>query len=805
MKHALRKYLSPCGSALFMVVSTMAALIVLVTAMYMSVVSAGRVQYATFFEEQAYVTSTSVSDIICSYLADGKNASKPLVAKVLNLKPGDKIETKDGNGFASLGSGSEIDTALGGYSVGITRLNNETIGGQTWYVYDIAVTAVNSDIVETTHTFMRVRDKEPNDPPDIDRFFTATGYIPNDVFISSGIFNETMYFDAEYVEVTKIPGSAASSGLDLNSGLVCAGTIKFDHSSAQPVEAVDGPITWAIGGNMILNSQPLTYSLGGSNSNERGTLIVGGDLIVNSQMNFGSATAPTDVYVLGNVYAHAPLNVYGNLFVNGKLVVDHVHTSTITMLKGGRIYHSGNYDVVPNPNDSSRLAITYDTMSVITPSEFDGHRWNIDVGSPEYMMSPEDAKQELTDQIGNSLYPKWVVDVDAAQSNVKDIWFNSNWGETSIVGKEVVYYKGDELEYKVVSSYYDMAQTTVPPKFVEVIDSDCTIGDIVDFGSWGWTLPTIIFDTGAAGNVLTINLKANTALDPDHPEELNGFSWSAAGMSAGGTLMPHEADKIISRATNIITIGDGTLIINVPDGVTYQTAPREFFGHYAWYKLAGGSIDKSINYNGAAIPRFNQVGNIARSVVESKIHKSDNCDVKDGDGNIIGCGCNYIKCTNSNGEEGWTCTTHGGFVSSSEKPTQCYCDARIEKHLFTGSQYEYEGVPQQPNVNIFIVSCSESADIQIGCMKYVTNGFESVDGSAFYGYVYAPYLTYMDKGGGSGQGVKCCGGLIVSDYIMSGYYEYVFAKPDVSIKEIVGENFEALEPKGNRSWRVYGT
>ena len=34
MKHALRKYLSPCGSALFMVVSTMAALTVLVTAMY---------------------------------------------------------------------------------------------------------------------------------------------------------------------------------------------------------------------------------------------------------------------------------------------------------------------------------------------------------------------------------------------------------------------------------------------------------------------------------------------------------------------------------------------------------------------------------------------------------------------------------------------------------------------------------------------------------------------------------------------------------------------------------------------------
>ena len=76
MKHALRKYLSPCGSALFMVVSTMAALTVLVTAMYMSVLSSRQVQYATFDQEQAYVTSTSVADIFTAYISDSKNASK---------------------------------------------------------------------------------------------------------------------------------------------------------------------------------------------------------------------------------------------------------------------------------------------------------------------------------------------------------------------------------------------------------------------------------------------------------------------------------------------------------------------------------------------------------------------------------------------------------------------------------------------------------------------------------------------------------------------------------------------------------
>ena len=123
MKHALRKYIAPCGSALFMVVSTMAALVVLVTAMYMSVVSSMKVQYATFDQEQAYVSSTSISDIICSYIADGDHSSNAFVQKVTKLENvGDSIST-DGNGFASLSdTGTAEDTLLGAYDVTVTKL-----------------------------------------------------------------------------------------------------------------------------------------------------------------------------------------------------------------------------------------------------------------------------------------------------------------------------------------------------------------------------------------------------------------------------------------------------------------------------------------------------------------------------------------------------------------------------------------------------------------------------------------------------------------------------------------------------------
>ena len=99
MKHALRKYLSPCGSALFMVVSTMAALTVLVTAMYMSVLSSRQVQYATFDQEQAYVTSTSVADIFTAYISDSKNASTTIMKKISTMKAGQTITT-NGNDFA---------------------------------------------------------------------------------------------------------------------------------------------------------------------------------------------------------------------------------------------------------------------------------------------------------------------------------------------------------------------------------------------------------------------------------------------------------------------------------------------------------------------------------------------------------------------------------------------------------------------------------------------------------------------------------------------------------------------------------
>ena len=135
MKHALRKYLSPCGSALFMVVSTMAALTVLVTAMYMSVLSSRQVQYATFDQEQAYVTSASVGDMVYSYVAENMAKSPAFITSMQGLKQGESLSTK-GNGFAAFGGTNEDDERLGAVDASITYIYD--IGQQS--VYDLAIT-----------------------------------------------------------------------------------------------------------------------------------------------------------------------------------------------------------------------------------------------------------------------------------------------------------------------------------------------------------------------------------------------------------------------------------------------------------------------------------------------------------------------------------------------------------------------------------------------------------------------------------------------------------------------------------------
>ena len=104
MSQTFRKYINNRGSALFMVLSTMSALFLLVTAMYFSVVSSRSVQYAVFNQEQAYQSSISVSDALVAALRSGNakdlsNAILALAEPATGSKTGGVLST-NGNGFA---------------------------------------------------------------------------------------------------------------------------------------------------------------------------------------------------------------------------------------------------------------------------------------------------------------------------------------------------------------------------------------------------------------------------------------------------------------------------------------------------------------------------------------------------------------------------------------------------------------------------------------------------------------------------------------------------------------------------------
>lgn len=753
MKHALRKYIRPCGSALFMVVSTMAALIVLVTAMYMSVVSSGKVQYATFNQEQAYVSSTSIADVLKMYLCDNSNSGKPFVKKVLALNEGEMIST-NGNNFASLTeTGTDEDTALGGYTVDITRLKDETIEKTNWHVFDIAVTVSENGVMETTHTYVRTKDPEPADIDDIDRFFTATGYVPSSVVAGGGTFTSKMYFDAEYSMFTK-PKGFDSQDLTIDTEMVAAGSVVFNHANANAV-SLDEPGEWYIGNNMYLKSQPVTFDLGGQNGqqanaadNKHGLLVIGGDLEMDKSQPFafGAKDKYTDVYVLGDCYLGS-CNFYGNLYVAGDLIFINNNWNIMDKEGTGRFYIDGEVraldGVTPHLNG---LNYQNDTNgagfdAVVAEVRKYGTWKGILETDSNYTYSASEIEDMLNEAIGGSIYPKWEINTDNFETNGS--------------GK-----------LKTVDINFDLGYET--PNYVYTIDKDCVIGEISSTGNQ-INEATIIIDTGGPDDVRNIRLSANCA-------DGVSFSWCPETVEAG-------------RIVNVLTIGEGTLLVDVPDGVRYQATNQEFFGHMGWFKLLGG---KEGSKNGCTY-----------------FYRDSDFKLNNPDTDIItpnklihtSCSdCKYEEVKNSEGEYVWKCKNADHYKTYSVQPAECVCSGYIDSAKVRayasskGIDLAYNGDEQMPNVNIYVISCSESADIQFGGDDVMNN--------LYFGYVYAPYMTYVDKG--SGGGAKTIGGLIVSDYVITGYYRYIYCLPTKSLNDLVGDDFVALKPNGSREWRHYG-
>lgn len=738
MKHALRKYLSPCGSALFMVVSTMAALTVLVTAMYMSVLSSRQVQYATFDQEQAYVTSTSVADIFTAYISDSKNASTTIMKKISTMKAGQTITT-NGNDFAAFG-GTKEDSAIGAYTVDIKRLNNETISGVDWNVYDIAVTVQKNGVAETTHSLVRSKNGEPTQMEPIDRFFTSTGYLPNDVWISSITTDSTVYCDNEYTVFAKDKNAAGDGDVMLNMDIICAGGALFNDKST--FTSFDEPLTWVFGNNVTFGQgfTPSDFNLGTNTG--RGRIIVGGDMKLDGSNAGKTIPSNVDVYVFGNLYlGKCYANFNGNLYVGGNIIAENNNSHQFSS-----VYVDGEMKTASGGTISGSC--------------------NKKGKCPTDVMDA--ARKTLDDKIGGSVFPKW--QAKTAGLSEEPIVFKNSGGADG--------------------------------KFVHYIKDDCTIRDI-----------RITNVEGSGSEVNDYSIILDTGDDPEHVLTLR------VEANASGNTFMWLPDFSSSQHISVVIVGRGSVVIDVPDGVTYQATDREFFGHIAWFMMGGGSIQ----YTSSGVLYLKK---------PDDLYKTLNNNIKSGDFILQypDGTCSYTK-IGTGSDAAYTCSSHGGSYEAhnvdkvKEGRKDSLCRGRILRNkvdafyaanssiknniveYYTScygpslnSSSGYSSDCYYPNVNAFVISVLENADIQLGVDKLTRSPIMQ---NVFCGYVYAPYMTYVCVGSGGG-GVKNVGGMIVSDIALSGPYNYIFAQPERTISQISGEDMDSLQPSGSRVWRVHG-
>lgn len=804
MKHTLRKYLSSRGSALFMVLSTMTALLIVVMAMYFSVVSSRSVQYAVFNQEQSYQSSISVADAVIAGLNDGK--LNTLSGEFFKLNVGESKST-NGNGFASLYAGGtkDDDPEIGAYDVTVTRLNDE---GE-FYVYDFVVTAKVNGVTETTHTLVRLSAGKPAPPP-TGKTFTATGYLPNENWVGLGNYYDEVHIDSEYA-VIGLEGAA------IFGDYTAAGSVEINNTTQTSSDgmyniATNEPKHWSIGNNLKLSTQAASSNindwLNHGTDDEHTTVVVGGDLYINDTCSF-PIPQYVDVYVLGDCYLGTMDNVMGNLFVGGRFYATGNMNGTGKAIRqgtNGYIYLSSDDDIDEYATDPYGAANSHIV------------NWAANVSADdEKLYTREKAVDALNTAIGSNAYPKWVPEVEEIADGGKrvDIAFNSTWHDVTdpfthaVIPQETFVVEHPDLKYSE-------SNTSV------------MLGNIYNAAAWDDGTATannyyIIIDTGDdPKNVFTIRLLANTYLEADddnmdhvstddqtdpypntpsgyEDEEHKSFTWRPYN---GRVCDP--ADTSVN--TFVLIKGRGTVIFDIPENVTYQSTGRDFVGHMNWLALLS-------TYNDAkghpALGDYQGMPTKVDKMIHKRCTGSNKCEYEE-----------YYE--DSKKVEGkYYCKTHECVVESTAASVAdlvasfedgiCPCHNRVGRKEIAGA-FDLDSLTGDfvsrddadkfiyPTTNLWIVSCNENAEIRMSTTK---------DGTTFqynptFGFVYAPYMTFTAKAAGDEGGLRLAGGLIVSDLLLNDRYAYLYISPETNYADLIGENAVPLTPQGNRSWRKYG-
>ncbi len=784
MKRALLRLKSGRGSVLFFIIAIMSVMIVLASAVYYSAVSARKQVEIRYGDEQSYQSAISLNDIVTEYL--NTKTEDAFVDAILALAPGSSLTTQ-GTGTDSF---AKLAEGLGDYKVTVTKISGDSSDEkQTVKIETEVIVNGESSTVTSVGEFTLV-----SKPYSFDRFFTSTGYAPNDVVMSGMTVTSTMYLDNEYSQIGSL--QSGNSGINIKAEVISAGTLALNNA---PINA-DGDKTFdiTVGNNLIM-----TYNGGqGAMNLNGGRIRVGGNLIQGTSFNYKN---DTDVYVVGDlisgrlsddsnceIYVNGDAAFFGNetfagkVYVNGDVYIDkEVNTgdkfpSGITI--GGNVYlcsgssyfgaqktwiksHGIDDSRIKNYSDAS---IRFEAKNGENDSAYNALRANMDKarslagGTAAYNYiwpsdsliceSLQNVKDKINEKIGNPEYTNW-----------------------NMIKKFI----NDDGTYTVDPINYEFNNATEPQAKDErfkgtgstknqLVVSAQKFGQYVIMGDMRitaepWNGYNIVFDTTMPNGKdidMYVYLPANCLMEKTgensykfsnkdtDKSKFNCFRWN------------NQPDGMFDGWFSVLTKGKGSVIFIVGDGVTYFAQQRLFMGHYNLLKeilpnsiSADGKVTNTDTFNQSAIEKI-----MRTTDANAKLHTVFKQDV-------------------------------------------------VDKYNGSGGLHN----------NLFMVAINKNSDVNFD-MPYNT----------FCGFVYAPYMTF-----GAGKSTEghfaMLGGLIVSDYEMPNTsrvymatipYDYYDRFVDSTLKDDEKEDarFDYMEKlisnsggeigtfgsSSSRSWRKYG-
>lgn len=786
MKRALLRLKGGKGSVLFFIIAIMTVMIVLASAVYYSTISARAQVEIKYGNEQSYQSAVSLNDLVTEYL--NTKTDDAFVDAIIALSPNKSLTTKgDGtDAFAELAGG------LGDYKITVTKLSGDS-GDEKQTIKVETEVLVNGETSTVTSIgeFTLV-----SKPYSFDRFFTSTGYAPNDVVMSGMTVTSTMYLDNEYSQIGS--SQSGNSGINIRAEVISAGTLSINNA---PINS-NGDQTFDItaGNNLIM-----TYNGGqGAMNLNGGRIRVGGNLIQGTSFNYKN---DTDVYVVGDfisgrpsddsdceIYVNGDAAFFGNetykgkVYVNGDVYIDkEVNTGdkfpggitvggNVYLCSGSSYYGAQKAWINSHGIDDSRIknysdaSIRFVAKNGENDSAYNALRANMDKarGSNEQAYSyvwPSDSgtcesltnvKAKINEKVGNPEYTNWNMTKKFINDDgtYKYDPINYNFGNPSASELERFAGTGSTKNQLIVSA----------EKFGQYV----VMGDMrITAGTWdGYN---IVFDTTMPGGNdidMYVYLPANCYMKKTPPaNEWSSPTYSFSNKSEDKSKFNcfrwnNEPDGQFAGWFSVLTKGKGSVIFVIGDGVTYFAQTRVFMGHYNLLKevlpdaiAADGKVTNTDKFSEAKI---------------SAIMRTNDTDAR--------------------------------------KQT-LFKQNILDKYKNSGGIHN----------NLFVVAINKNSDVNFD-MQYNT----------FCGFIYAPYMTF-----GAGKSTEghfaMLGGLIVSDYEMPNtsrvymatipydYYDrYVDSTLTGAEKEDArfdymeklisnsGGEIGTLGSSSSRSWRKYG-